>query len=175
MLGLFLFCSLLTPLSSGQSGSDSVLKVSVGNMAPDFTLKDQRGDKVSLSTFRGKKNVVLAFFVFAFSSGCAEELQALGQQLPKDDVQVLAVSMDSVFANGEFASQLGIHYPVLSDKDGAVTRRYGLYNPVTHTSRRATILIGKKGKILDIQLDHNALTPKKTNEALERLKGKLVY
>jgi peroxiredoxin len=78
--------------------------------------------------------------------------------------------MDSIFANVAFASQIGVSYPLLSDKGGIVTRRYGLFNPSIYAARRATFVIDKNGKIVDIQLDHEALNASKTARALQQLR-----
>jgi mycoredoxin-dependent peroxiredoxin len=173
-LGLLPVCSLLGQVmqSAKSSRPDTVLKVSVGGYAPDFDLKDVTGKVISLSEFRKKKFVVLAFYVFAFTPGCGDELIDLQSRISGPDVQIIGISMDSMFSNTEFASQLGVSYPLLSDKAGAVTRRYGLYNPTVYAARRATLLIDKHGKIMDIQLDHNALNAKKTLQALDQLRAK---
>lgn len=166
-LGLLCFFS---PLLAQVSRSDSVLKVSVGDIAPNFELKDSAGNRIGLSAFRGRKFVVLAFYVFAFTPGCGDELVALQERVSAPDVQIVGISMDSMFSNTEFASQIGVGYPLLSDKSGAVTRRYGLFDPTVSAARRATFLIDKHGKIVDIQLDHDALNAMKTAHALDELR-----
>ena len=59
----------LTPSLAGNSDTTPAPKIKVGDTAPDFTLEDQNGKKVSLHDFRGKKNVALAFYIFAFTGG----------------------------------------------------------------------------------------------------------
>jgi peroxiredoxin Q/BCP len=100
-------------------------------------------------------------------------LQSLEQQLQRleaADTQVLGVSMDSIFANAAFAEQIKISYPLLSDKNGSVTRRYGLLNASINAARRASFFIDKTGKILEIYLDHYALDPSKLADSCERRK-----
>lgn len=63
------FCLLLVMIASAQSPQPPPLKVKIGDTAPDFSLTDTTGKKVTLSEFRGKKNVVLAFYVLAFTGG----------------------------------------------------------------------------------------------------------
>jgi len=75
--------------------------------------------------------------------------------------------MDSIYANSEFAAQIGIRFPLLSDKDGTVTRRYGLFDPFLHAARRANIVVSDAGRILDIQLDQNALKAGRSIRVLE--------
>ena len=70
-LAALLLAGYLVPASRAADQASSVPppKIKVGDMAPDFTLEDQNGKKVSLSEFRGKKNVALAFYIFAFTGG----------------------------------------------------------------------------------------------------------
>src|SRR5579872_2057216 len=99
-------------------------------------------------------------------------------RLEGTDTQVLGVSMDSPFDNFNFAQQNGIKFPLLGDWGGSVTKRYGLaktYNiegvPML-TARRATFLIDKSGKIIEEQVDDDAVDPTKTVTACERHKLK---
>jgi peroxiredoxin len=86
------------------------------------------------------------------------------------DTQVLGVSMDSPFANKAFADQIGVTFPLLSDWGGDVTRQYGVYVDKYKAARRVNFLIGKDGKILEEQLDKDAIDPKKIVDACERKK-----
>src|SRR5437764_11143346 len=108
-------------------------------------------------------------------------MKAFQQNLSKlegGDTQVLGVSMDSPFSNFAFAQQNGITFPLLGDWGGKVTRQYGLatkfdINGVPmETARRATLLIDKSGKIVNEQVDDEAVDPTKTVEACERHKLK---
>ena len=84
------------------------MSVEVGDKAPDFTLKDQHGQTVTLSDFRGDKNVVVIFYPFAFTGVCTGELCAIRDELPtfeNDEVQVLTISVDSVFSHRVFAER----------------------------------------------------------------------
>ncbi len=99
-------------------------------------------------------------------------------KLEKADTQVLGVSMDSPFSNFAFAQQNGISFPLLGDWGGAVTREYGLLKKFDikgvpmESARRATFLIDKSGKIVQEQVDSEAVDPTKTVEACERRKLK---
>ena len=86
------------------------------------------------------------------------------------DTQVLGVSMDSPFANNAFANQIGVTFPLLSDWGGEVTRKYGVYSPEDQAPKRINFLIGKDGKILEEQIDKDAIDPKKIVDACERKK-----
>ena len=90
------------------------------------------------------------------------------QKLEAADTQVLGVSMDSPYANKAFADQIGVTFPLLSDWGGEVTRRYGIYLDRYKAARRVNFLIGKDGKILEEQIDSEAIDPTKIVAACER-------
>jgi peroxiredoxin len=94
------------------------------------------------------------------------------KKLEATDTQVLGVSMDSPFANKAFADQIGVTFPLLSDWGGATTRKYGVYFEKYQAARRVNFLIGKDGKILEEQVDEDAIDPKKIVDACERPKLK---
>ena len=124
----------------------------VGDEAPDFELRDQHGQPVRLSSFRGSKAVVLMFYPFAFSRVCTGELCAVRDSLPQwesDDVQLLAVSCDMMFSLRAFAEQDGLTFPLLSDfwPHGAVAAEYGVFNDATGAANRSTYIIDKSGTV----------------------------
>jgi peroxiredoxin len=94
------------------------------------------------------------------------------QKLEAADTQVLGVSMDSPFANKAFADSIGVTFPLLSDWGGEVTHKYGLYVDKYKAARRVNFLIGKDGKILEEQIDSEAIDPTKIVAACERHKLK---
>src|SRR5271169_765896 len=100
-------------------------------------------------------------------------MKALQQDLKRleaTDTHVLGVSMDSAFSNKAFADQIGVTFPLLSDWGGEVTRQYGIYLDKYKAARRVNFLIGKDGKILEEQIDRDAIDPKKIVDACERKK-----
>lgn len=128
------------------------MAVEIGSKAPDFELKDQHGSAVKLSDFQGSKNVVLLFYPFSFTGVCTGELCALRDELPtfvNDDVQLLAVSCDSMFTQKVFAEKEGLEYPVLSDfwPHGAVAQAYGVFNEEKGCAVRGTFIIDKEGVV----------------------------
>ncbi|GAA0459333.1 peroxiredoxin [Streptomyces stramineus] len=128
------------------------MAIEVGTKAPDFELKNQHGETVRLSDYRGEKNVVLLFYPFAFTGVCTGELCALRDELPKfanDDVQLLAVSSDSPFSLRVFAEQEGLAYPLLSDfwPHGEAGRAYGVFDEEKGCSVRGTFIIDKEGVV----------------------------
>ncbi len=122
----------------------------VGSAAPDFTLKDQAGTDVTLSSYRGKKNVVLVFYPMSFTSVCSAQLPGYNQKEHRWEEQeavVLGISIDSVPVHKAFAEYLGgVDFPLLSDfyPHGDVARRYGVLRPEGF-SERATFVIDKRG------------------------------
>jgi len=126
-----------------------------GDTAPDFTLPATVGDKVTLSDYRGKKNVLLMFYPLDFSPVCSVENRECTEMLPTkgaDDVQVLGISVDSLWSHKAFAAQNGITYPLLADfhPKGAVAEKYGVYLPEKGISARTAFVIGKDGRIRDV-------------------------
>ena len=126
--------------------------LSVGETAPDFELKNQYGELVKLSSFKGEKSVVLLFIPFAFTGTCTGELCAIRDDLSafqNDNVQVLAVSCDSPFTQKVFAEQEGYKFPVLADfwPHGAAAKAYGIFNEDLGCAMRGTFIIDKEGII----------------------------
>ncbi|WP_019631182.1 peroxiredoxin [Actinomadura atramentaria] len=128
------------------------MTVNVGDTAPDFELNDQHGTPVRLSGFRGDKTVVLVFYPLAFSGVCTGELCAIRDELPTlggDDVQVLAVSVDSMFALRAWSDQEKYQFPLLSDfwPHGETARRYGVFNEDKGIATRGTFIIDTEGVV----------------------------
>jgi peroxiredoxin len=126
-----------------------------GDPAPDFTLPSTVGDKVTLSDYRGKKNVILLFYPLDFSPVCSGETRDCGRMLPTsggDGVEVLGISVDSIWAHKAFAAQQGIAYPLLADFQprGAVAEKYGVYLPEKGIAARTAFIVGKDGRIKEV-------------------------
>jgi peroxiredoxin len=128
------------------------MAIEVGSKAPEFELKNQHGEAVKLSDFRGEKNVVLVFYPFAFTGVCTGELCSLERELPSfqnDDVQILAVSNDTLPSLRVFAEKEGLAYPLLSDfwPHGEVSRAYGVFDEEKGCAVRGTFVIDKEGVV----------------------------
>jgi peroxiredoxin len=124
----------------------------VGDAAPDFTLVDQHGRDVTLSSFLGDRAVLLVFYPFAFSGVCTGELTALRDRLgdfETDASTLVALSCDPMFAQRAVADRDGIFFPLLSDfwPHGAVSSAYGVFDEVSGGPRRSSFLIDKGGVI----------------------------
>ncbi len=91
-------------------------------------------------------------------------------KLEAADTQVLGVSMDSSFSNKEWAQKINVTFPLLSDWGGDVTKEYGVYNPKYKAARRVNYLIDKSGKVVEMQLDSDAIDPSKVVEACQAKK-----
>ena len=130
------------------------MAVQAGDEAPDFTLKDQAGHDVTLSSFRGEQNVVLVFYPFTFTGVCKGELCAIRDDpsvYDGADAQVLAVSCDTRHAQAIWAEQEGFTFPVLSDfwPHGEVAKAYGVFNEKLGCANRATFVIDRSGTVVD--------------------------
>jgi mycoredoxin-dependent peroxiredoxin len=128
------------------------MAVEVGEQAPDFELKDQHGTPVRLSGFRGEKNVVLVFYPLAFSGVCTGEMCALRDDFPevnRDDVELLAVSVDSAHVIRTWADQQHFGFRLLADfwPHGGVAKLYGVFDENVGFARRGTFIIDKTGVV----------------------------
>ncbi|ORV99731.1 peroxiredoxin [Mycobacterium kyorinense] len=126
--------------------------LSVGTEAPDFTLRDQNQQPVTLSDYRGEKNVLLVFFPLAFTGICQGELDQLRDHLPdfeNDDSVALAISVGPPPTHKVWAAGSGFLFPVLSDfwPHGAVSQAYGVFNQNAGYSNRGTFVIDRSGVI----------------------------
>jgi peroxiredoxin len=120
----------------------------VGSQAPDFALVDQHGTPVSLSGLRGRP-VLLVFFPWAFSGICGSELAALRDGAASLDVVVLAISVDSMFAQRAFSDARGFEFPLLADSwpHGAVAESYGVLDAERGVAVRGSFLIDSGGVV----------------------------
>lgn len=145
------------------------MPVEIGQEAPDFTLKDQDGNDVTLSSFCGEQNVVIVFYPFTFTGVCQGELCTLRDDLSEFEAvkaQVLAISCDSRHAQKQWATEQGFSFPVLSDfwPHGAVARSYGVFNEQLGCANRATFVIDIHGKVIDTFQSANLGTPRERAE-----------
>lgn len=128
------------------------MALEVGQQAPDFTLKNQNGQEISLADFRGKKNVVLMFYPFAFTGTCTGELCAIRDRqsdFSNDTTEILSVSCDPAYSLAVFADKENLTHHLLSDfwPHGAVSTEYGAFLDNLGFSTRATYVIDKGGVI----------------------------
>jgi len=121
-------------------------------VAPDFTLKDQHGQPVTLSSYRGAKDVLLVFFPLAFTGICQGELDEIRDHLGdyvNDETQTLAISVGPPPTHKVWATQSGFTFPVLSDfwPHGEVAQAYGVFNEDSGFANRGTFLVDRSGVV----------------------------
>ena len=137
-------------MSDTQTDAPTESTLSVGDVAPDFTLRDQHGAQVTLSSFRGERAVLVVFYPFAFSGTCTGELCEIRDDLStfeNDQVQVLAVSCDPMHSLRAWAEDQKYSFPLLSDfwPHGATANAYGVFNATTGSAVRGTFLVDTDG------------------------------
>jgi peroxiredoxin len=124
----------------------------IGSQAPDFTLRDQNNELVSLSNFRGDKAVLLVFYPWAFTNICTGELGQIRANMDgfaNEDVQVITVSIDSPYVHKVFAQRDQLKFPLLADfwPHGAVAESFGVFNTDAGVANRGTFLIDRDGLV----------------------------
>ena len=128
------------------------MAIAVGDQAPDFALKDQHGRTVRLADLRGSKAALVVFYPWAFSGVCGGELHAMQAELDdlvSDEVELVTVSTDSMYALRSFADQEGFTFPMLSDfwPHGEVARAYGVLHEDIGIALRGTFLVDRDGVV----------------------------
>ncbi len=154
-------------MSSASLAETPTLKV--GDVAPDFTLSNTQNEKVTLSDFQGKKNVVLAFFPYAFSGTCSVQMPSYEADLERFnsyDTQVIGISADGRPSLAAWAKQYNLTFPLLADyfPHAAVAQKYGVLHDLG-MPERALFVIDKEGKIRWIHV-HRPLAEAPDNEEL---------
>jgi peroxiredoxin len=129
-----------------------VTGLSLGGPAPDFTLRDQFGQDVTLSSFRGSKAVLLVFYPYAFSGVCTGEMAGIRDRLADFmtfDSEILAISCDPVYSLRAFADAEGLNFPLLSDfwPHGEVCRAYDVFDERKGSPLRSSYVVDKAGQI----------------------------
>ena len=128
------------------------MTLEVGDRAPDFTLRDQHGQDVTLSSYAGSKAVLLVFYPYAFSGVCTGELTGFRDRLgdfETDDTTLIGISCDPMYTQRAFADRDGIFFPLLADfwPHGAVASAYGVLDPAEGCSTRSSFVIDKEGVV----------------------------
>jgi peroxiredoxin len=123
----------------------------VGQEAPDFTLRDQDGQKITLSDLRGQ-TVVLVFYPLDWSPVCTDQLNLYQDSIAdfgKQGATLYGVSVDSAFSHKAFREHLGIDFPLLADFEpkGEVARKYDMYIEKYGTNERGFVVIDRDGKV----------------------------
>ena len=128
-----------------------------GNKAPDFSATDQNGNKIKLSSFKGKKNVVLYFYPKDMTPGCTTEACDFRDQFKKfKTTEILGVSIDSPERHQKFIGKHDLPFTLISDVDQKVVNKYGVWQEKKLYGRtfmgivRSTVIIDKAGVVRKI-------------------------
>jgi peroxiredoxin len=144
----------------------------VGDLAPDFTAPSTSGSDVSLSSFRGKKSVLLAFFPLAFTGTCTKELVCFTEdfdQFAGKGVEILPISVDATPSLKEFKNKLQMKSDLLSDFKRDISRSYGVLDADRFYSKRAYFLIDKEGKVRWAHIEANNGQRRENSEILSAI------
>lgn len=164
---------LLAAILLAQTAQPPRTHLKVGDMAPDFDLPSTKGGRVKLSDFRGKSPVVLAFFPAAFTGGCTKEMLAYQARLNNFQgmsAQVFGISGDNTPSQSEFAKQLKLEFPLLSDFATRETMAaYGVLLPGRGFANRATFVVDLEGRIAYIEEGSAAIDVTGAEAACSRL------
>jgi len=158
------------------------MSLKIGDLAPEFTLKSHLLEDVSLSDYKGKKNVVLLFFPFVNTAVCEKELCSTRDGLSQYetlDAQVLAISVDSPFAQKLWADKFKFDFPLLSDFNKTTVQAYDAMYDVfvpgkfdyAGVAKRSAFVVDKNGLVQYIEVLENAGTEPDYNKIQEVLKG----
>lgn len=146
--------------------------LAVGDRAPDFIADSTSGQPVTLSSFQGKKRVLLAFFPLAFTSTCTTELCDFStdfDQFVARNVEVLPISVDSVPTLKEFKAKLNMREDLLSDFKRDISRAYGVLLADKFFSARAYFLVDLDGRIAWAHIEANPGLKRSNSEILEQI------
>jgi peroxiredoxin len=144
-----------------------------GEIAPEFTAASTSGTDVSLSSFRGNRNVLLAFFPLAFTGTCTKELVCFTEdfdQFAGKGVEILPISVDSTASLKEFKNKLQMKTDLLSDFKRDISRAYGVLNEDRFYSNRAYFLIDKEGRVRWSHVEDNNGQRRENSEILAAIK-----
>jgi thioredoxin-dependent peroxiredoxin len=148
-------------------------KVTVGSVAPDFTLPSQSGEMVSLGDFLGNRPVVLFFYPKDETPGCTKEVCAFRdsfEELGKLDAEVIGISSDSVDSHKGFAEKHKLPFTLLSDEGGKVRKRYGVPSTFGLFPGRVTYVIDDEGVVRNV-FSSQIEVERHVEEAIEALRG----
>ena len=130
------------------------MPISIGDAAPDFTLKDQDGNEVSLGDLKGRKSLIV-FIPFPFTGICEGELCDIRDNLHRLetlDANVVSITCDTRPANKAWADSQNFTFPILSDfwPHGVTAQAFGAFNEKTGSAWRATFVLDSEGIVRDI-------------------------
>jgi peroxiredoxin len=128
------------------------MTLAIGDPAPDFTLRDQHGQEITLSSYAEGKAALIVFYPFAFSGVCTGELTGLRDRLgdfETDRSTLLAISCDPMYAQRAVADRDGIFFPLLSDfwPHGVTAQAYGVFDDIAGSAKRSSFIADPEGRV----------------------------
>lgn len=148
-------------------------KVKVGDMAPDFELKDKDGNLVKLSSFRGEKSVVVYFYPKDETPGCTAQACSFRdsyEEFTDAGAEVIGISSDGSSSHSGFAQNHRLPFVLLSDLTGKTRKAYGAYDLLGLIPGRVTFVIDKQGKVIH-KFDSQLSPTKHIQESLSAIKN----
>jgi peroxiredoxin Q/BCP len=145
--------------------------VTAGELAPDFEAVDCSGNPVRLSSYRGRRKVVLFFFPRAFTPACTLEVRNFRDgysRITALNAELIGVSVDRSERNCRFARAEGLQFTLIGDESRSISQRYGVVWPVLKLDRRATFLIDEAGRVEDV-IHHEIQVYRHLEDVLQRL------
>jgi thioredoxin-dependent peroxiredoxin len=133
--------------------------ISDGSDAPDFSMRDAKGNVFKLSDLKGRKNVAVYFYPKDFTPGCTTEAAEFSRdysKFSKADIEIVGISPDSEESHDKFRAKMGIPYPLVADTTNEVAKEYGVFGKKNFMGRefmgviRTTFLIDKSGKVMRV-------------------------
>ena len=128
------------------------MTLAIGDLAPDFTLRDQHGQDITLSSYARGKAALIVFYPFAFSGVCTGELTGLRDRLGDFETEhstLLGLSCDPMYTQRAVADRDGIFFPLLSDywPHGLTTKAYGVFDDVVGAPTRSSFAVDREGRV----------------------------
>jgi mycoredoxin-dependent peroxiredoxin len=126
------------------------MTLAIGDKAPDFTLRDQHGQEITLSSYARGKAALIVFYPFAFSGVCTGELTGLRDRLGEfetDHSTLIALSCDPMYTQRAVADRDGIFFPLLSDywPHGVTAKAYGVFDEISGGPKRSSYAVDRDG------------------------------
>lgn len=148
--------------------------IAVGAVAPDFRLQDQNGKEFHLGDYRGK-TAILFFYPLDWSPTCSKENACFTQGLSRFEKygEVAAISSDSMYCHRAWAEARGLKHRLLADMHRSVSKSYGLYFPDANINQRATVIVGKDGKVAWVKVEAD-ITKERNYDEVEAVLAKQV-
>ena len=173
MFRLFAAVFIVVGLISCQTEEKQEMgKIKVGEIAPDFELKDKDGNKVKLSDFRGEKSVVVYFYPKDETPGCTAQACSFRdsyEDFKEAGAEVIGISSDGSSSHTGFAENHRLPFVLLSDPIGKARKAYGAYDLFGMIPGRVTFVIDKQGKVIH-KFDSQLSPTKHIKESLEAIK-----